>query len=249
MCGSTWRSCAASWSRTRPVPATCSPNPAWATATNRDPAPGPAAPPTWRPGRIQGFCRSRWASLSERNAAMEAGRMNRSELVKAVAERAGGDEAVARRHVDAVFEAVMDAVSAGERVVVTGFGAFDRSARPARSARNPRTGAAVEVPAALVPTFRFGQTFRNRVAQSPAETASTAEAVAVEAAAVEAAPAAEDAPAPSKKPKKGKKAAASKAAAKKAPEKAPKKGKKAAAADPAPKKKGGKAKAKAKGGK
>ncbi|WP_343063035.1 HU family DNA-binding protein [Actinomadura verrucosospora] len=192
---------------------------------------------------------------------MEAGRMNRSELVRAVAERAGGDEAVARRHVDAVFEAVMDAVSAGERVVVTGFGAFDRSSRAARSARNPRTGAPVEVPAALVPTFRFGQTFRNRVAGTTAPApASAAEA----AAPAEPAPAAEDAPAQAKKPKKGKKAAAKKegakkavakkavakeAAAKETAVKAPKKGKKAAAAEAAPKKKSGKGKARAKSGK
>ncbi|MGI5328146.1 HU family DNA-binding protein [Actinomadura nitritigenes] len=171
--------------------------------------------------------------------------MNRSELVKAVAERAGGEEAVARRHVDALFEAVMEAVSAGERVVVTGFGAFDRSSRPARSARNPRTGAPVEVPAALVPTFRFGQTFRNRVARSAAAPAD-AEAP-VEAALVEAVPA-DGGPARPKKPKKGKKAAAKKTLDK-APEKAPKKGKKAVAADSAPKKKSGKAKARAKSGK
>lgn len=179
--------------------------------------------------------------------------MNRSELVKAVAERAGGEEAVARRHVDALFEAVMEAVSAGERVVVTGFGAFDRSSRPARSARNPRTGAPVEVPAALVPTFRFGQTFRNRVAQSTAP-ADAAPAPA-EAAVVEAVPA-DGAPARPKKPKKGKKAAAKKTpdtaqekAQDKARDKAPKKGKKAAAAASAPKKKSGKAKARAKSGK
>ncbi|MER6812220.1 HU family DNA-binding protein [Spirillospora sp. NPDC000708] len=181
--------------------------------------------------------------------------MNRSELVKAVAERAGGEEAVARRHVDALFEAVMEAVSAGERVVVTGFGAFDRSSRPARSARNPRTGAPVEVPAALVPTFRFGQTFRNRVAQSadaaPAEAVLTeavsTEAVLTEVVPVDAVPA-DGAAARTKKPKKGKKAAAKKTPDK-APEKAPKKGKKAVAADSAPKKKSGKAKARAKSGK
>ncbi|WP_344281258.1 HU family DNA-binding protein [Actinomadura napierensis] len=171
--------------------------------------------------------------------------MNRSELVKAVAERADGDEAVARRHVDAVFEAVMEAVSAGERVVVTGFGAFDRSSRPARSARNPRTGAAVEVPAALVPTFRFGQTFRNRVARTTDSDGAESPA---EAAPAEAAQVVEDAPARPKKPKKGKKAAAEKAPAK-APAKAAKKGKKAAAESPAPKKKSGKGKARAKSGK
>ncbi|WP_165950137.1 HU family DNA-binding protein [Actinomadura sp. GC306] len=90
--------------------------------------------------------------------------MNRSELVRAVAERAGSDEAAGRRHVDAVFEVVMERVSAGERVTVTGFGTFDRLSRPARSARNPRTGAPIEVAAAEVPRFRSGRTFRTRVA-------------------------------------------------------------------------------------
>jgi DNA-binding protein HU-beta len=201
--------------------------------------------------------------------------MNPRELVKAVAERAGGDEAAARRHVDAVFESVMDAVSAGERVVITGFGAFDRFSLPARSPRNPRNGHPVEVPAALVPRFRFGQTFRNRVAQS---TAPAEEAAAVQAPAAEAAPAVEapvtpdapangaaDVPARPKKAKKGKKAAVAQAPEKapekalvkakapaKAPGKASKKGKaKAAAAPPqsAPKKKSGKGKARAKSGK
>ncbi|TDB78646.1 HU family DNA-binding protein [Actinomadura sp. KC216] len=118
--------------------------------------------------------------------------MNRSELVRAVAERAGSDEAAARRHVDAVIETVMERVSAGERVTVTGFGTFDRLSRPARSARNPRTGLPIEVPAAEVPRFRSGQTFRNRVAGSGAtavqESAVAAQVVEESAVAAAAAP-------------------------------------------------------------
>ena len=106
--------------------------------------------------------------------------MNKSELVEAVAERAGSDRAVARRHVDALLDTIIDSVAAGERVLVTGFGTFERAARPARTVRNPRTGRTVEVAAGEVPRFRFGQTFRNRVAQSggaaPAATAATAPA-------------------------------------------------------------------------
>ncbi|GAA1571106.1 hypothetical protein GCM10009678_62230 [Actinomadura kijaniata] len=91
--------------------------------------------------------------------------MNRTELVEAVAARAGSDPAAARRHVDAVFEAIMESVASGDRVLVTGFGTFDRVARPARTARNPRTGLPVEVPAGDAPRFRIGQTFKNRVAR------------------------------------------------------------------------------------
>lgn len=93
--------------------------------------------------------------------------MNRSQLIEAVAARAAGDPATARRYVDAVFETVIENVAAGDRVVVTGFGTFDRLARPARTARNPRTGLPVQVAAAEVPRFRVGQTFRDRVAAGP----------------------------------------------------------------------------------
>jgi len=90
--------------------------------------------------------------------------LNRTELIEAVAALAGSDPAVARRHVDAVFETIMDRVTAGERVLVTGFGTFDKLSRPARTARNPRTGEPVEVPPTETPRFRAGQTFKDRVA-------------------------------------------------------------------------------------
>ncbi|REE95848.1 HU family DNA-binding protein [Thermomonospora umbrina] len=91
--------------------------------------------------------------------------MNRTELIEAVAVHAGTDPGAARRHVDAVFDVIMERVTAGERVLVTGFGTFDRLSRPARTARNPRTGLPVAVPATEAPRFRVGQTFRDRVAR------------------------------------------------------------------------------------
>lgn len=133
--------------------------------------------------------------------------MNRSELVRAVAERAGSGEADARRHVDAVFETVMEQVSAGERVTVTGFGTFDSFSRPARTARNPRTGAPIEVAAAEVPRFRSGQTFRTRVAQAaPPEAGERA----AESARPDVPPAVADDEAKPKKPKAAKAAKAAK---------------------------------------
>ncbi|MQY09729.1 HU family DNA-binding protein [Actinomadura macrotermitis] len=137
--------------------------------------------------------------------------MNRTELIEAVAARAGSDHAAARRHVDAVFEAIMENVAAGERVLVTGFGTFDRQSRPARTARNPRTGLPIEVPAAEVPRFRIGQTFKNRVAQ---QNGAAAEEEAPEAPA-------EIAGSPAK-PKKGKKKAEAKKPEKKSEKKAAK---------------------------
>jgi DNA-binding protein HU-beta len=156
--------------------------------------------------------------------------MNRSELVEIVAERAGSDRAVARRHVDAVFEAIIDGVSSGDRVLVTGFGTFDRLDRAARTARNPRTGQPVEIAAGTVPRFRFGQTFKNRVSQASDGTAPASAPPSAEAAAAEVvqAPAMTEVVTPkkAKKSKKDKKAPAktsSKKAAKK-PGKPAKKG-------------------------
>ncbi|MFG2085883.1 HU family DNA-binding protein [Spirillospora sp. NPDC048824] len=188
--------------------------------------------------------------------------MNRSELVRAVAERAGSDEAVARLHVDAVVDTVMERVSAGERVIVTGFGTFDRLSRPARSARNPRTGVPVEVPAAEVPRFRSGQTFRNRVAGNGS--AAAGEQVATPAAPADAAAGVvveEPSPRKPKAAKAAKNGKSTKAAedvkheksagkAKKAKKGADAKKGKASKADlsVSPKKKQGKAKARAKAG-
>ncbi|MFV2144173.1 HU family DNA-binding protein [Isoptericola sp. G70] len=90
--------------------------------------------------------------------------MNKAELVAAVARRTDSSPADARRHVDAVIESIIEGVSAGERVSLIGFGTFDSTARAARTARNPRTGATVDVPAAVVPRFRVGAGFKAKVA-------------------------------------------------------------------------------------
>lgn len=99
--------------------------------------------------------------------------MNKAELVAAVAERADSSPAEARKHVDAVLASIVDGVSAGERVSLIGFGTFDSTTRAARTARNPRTGAAIDVPAAVVPRFRTGAGFKAKVAggTEPARTA------------------------------------------------------------------------------
>lgn len=94
--------------------------------------------------------------------------MNRSELIAAVAARVGSDPNQARRHVDAVFDTIMSSVVAGERVVVTGFGTFDRITRAARTVRNPRTGQPIEVTSTQAPRFSVGRTFKENVSGTAA---------------------------------------------------------------------------------
>jgi DNA-binding protein HU-beta len=62
--------------------------------------------------------------------------------------------------VDGLLDTIVAAVGAGDSVSITGFGVFEPRARAARVARNPRTGAAVDVAATTVPAFRPGAAFR-----------------------------------------------------------------------------------------
>ncbi len=91
----------------------------------------------------------------------------KSEIVERVAARTAGDggtRAQASAAVDAVLAEITAALVAGERVTLTGFGTFEPVPRPERSARNPRTGAAVTVAATTVTRFRAGAGLRAAVA-------------------------------------------------------------------------------------
>lgn len=104
--------------------------------------------------------------------------VNKADLTAEVAERLNGADPDARQYVDAVFDAIMRHVAAGERVQILGFGTFDTVARAPRVGRNPRTGAAIQVPAGVSPRFHAGQTFRTQVTEgtpSAAEPAVVAE--------------------------------------------------------------------------
>jgi DNA-binding protein HU-beta len=94
--------------------------------------------------------------------------VNKSELVETVAARTGSSPAEARRHVEATLHAITEAVAVGDRVSLLGFGTFEGADRPARTARNPRTGDAVDVPAARVARFRAGAAFRDAVSAGEA---------------------------------------------------------------------------------
>lgn len=66
--------------------------------------------------------------------------------------------------IKAMLEQIAAAVSAGEKVVLTGFGTFDARERSARTARNPRTGEEIPVEAKMAPGFKAAVAFKQRVA-------------------------------------------------------------------------------------
>lgn len=151
----------------------------------------------------------------------------KAQLVEAIAAR-GTTKAAAAAAVDAVLGEVAAALVAGERVTLTGFGTFEAVVRPARIARNPRTGASVEVPAATVVRFHPGAGLRTAVATGVAPERSALTLPGVSARAAVAAAVAADEPTPGTeapaKPVKGAKPAAAKG--KDAKGKKPEKGKK-----------------------
>jgi len=86
-------------------------------------------------------------------------KMNKRDLIDAISGRLG-DKKSATEAVNAVLDTIQDAVAKGDKVAITGFGVFEKSERPARTARNPATGATIDVPKSSVPKFRPGADFK-----------------------------------------------------------------------------------------
>lgn len=89
--------------------------------------------------------------------------MNRMELVEKIAEKNAISKAEANRILGTVIEEVMAAVKGGESLTLVGFGTFKLQDRPARTGRNPATGAAITIPAAKVPKFIPSAAFKDAV--------------------------------------------------------------------------------------
>ena len=85
--------------------------------------------------------------------------MNKRELIDAISDRLG-DKKTATEAVNAVLDTIQHTVAKGDKVAITGFGVFEKSDRPARTARNPATGAPIDVAASSVPKFRPGADFK-----------------------------------------------------------------------------------------
>src|SRR5215212_12064056 len=114
--------------------------------------------------------------------------VNKAELIEALAARLG-DRKTATAALDAVISEVESAVTKGDRVAITGFGVFEKRARNARTARNPRTGEPVKVKKTSVPAFKPGTAFREMVASgkvakaaAPKKTTAAAKSTAAKAA-------------------------------------------------------------------
>ncbi len=92
--------------------------------------------------------------------------MNKTDLINQLAERLDGDKKAAQAAVEGFIDLVQREVQKGRNVSISGFGVFEKRARAARTARNPRTGEAVKVKKTTVPAFRPGKYFKDVIAGS-----------------------------------------------------------------------------------
>lgn len=90
--------------------------------------------------------------------------MNKGELIAKVATKTDMTKKAAAEAVEAVLESISEALVAGERVTLVGFGTFEVRNRAARRGVNPSTGQAIDIPASRVPAFKPGRALRDSVA-------------------------------------------------------------------------------------
>jgi DNA-binding protein HU-beta len=89
--------------------------------------------------------------------------MNKGELVDAIAIKAEITKKDAETILSAAIDSIMEAVAAGDKVTLVGFGSFEPRARAARDGRNPQTGKTIKIPATTVPAFSAGKQFKDMV--------------------------------------------------------------------------------------
>ena len=89
--------------------------------------------------------------------------MNKTQLIQKIAENGNMTKKDAELALKAVIDAISDAVVAGEKVQVSGFGSFDVKTRDARMGRNPKTGEAVEIAASKRVVFTAAQVPKDKI--------------------------------------------------------------------------------------
>jgi DNA-binding protein HU-beta len=89
--------------------------------------------------------------------------MNKSDLINVVTEATELPKKDATKAVDAVFEAIAEALQSGDKVQLVGFGNFEVRERSARKGRNPQTGEEIEIPSSKVPAFKPGKALKDGI--------------------------------------------------------------------------------------
>ena len=91
-------------------------------------------------------------------------KLMKSDVVSSIVDQTGLSKKEANAAVDAFAATICDALSNGASVGLIGFGTFEAKKRPARTGRNPQTGAPLEIPEKTVPVFKAGKKLRDAAA-------------------------------------------------------------------------------------
>ncbi len=89
--------------------------------------------------------------------------MTKDQLVDVIAAKCACSKKQGADCLDAILDAITSALQKGDKVVLTGFGAFVVSDRKARQGVNPKTGAKIQIPAMKCPKFRAGKALKDAV--------------------------------------------------------------------------------------
>lgn len=89
--------------------------------------------------------------------------MTKTELVNAIAEKAELSKSDSEKALKAFVDTITDALKAGDKIALVGFGTFSVGERAARVGKNPQTGAEINIPAAKVPKFKAGKALKDAV--------------------------------------------------------------------------------------
>lgn len=87
--------------------------------------------------------------------------MNKAELIKRVAEKAELSQKDAAAAVDALVEALAEALKAGDKVAIANFASFELKEKPARQGFNPITKQPITIAASKAPVCKFGKAFKD----------------------------------------------------------------------------------------
>lgn len=91
--------------------------------------------------------------------------MNKTELIAAIAEKAGMSKKDAERFLNAATGAISESLAKGDKVHLSGFGIFEVKAREARVGLNPRTKESIQIPATRLPVFKASKALKEIVAK------------------------------------------------------------------------------------
>lgn len=87
--------------------------------------------------------------------------MNRSQLIESMADKLDTDKKSAENALNAFIDTLTEALQAGEKVNIIGFGTFELRERSARMGKNPQTGEPLEIKASKTPALKIGKTYKN----------------------------------------------------------------------------------------